>query len=130
MWTFEYFLYEWNDRFVHQKRGTLGRVRAQSAGVVDMEMRGREILYRLTRKFVFEGFDYGDRSLVEQRRFHDEEMVLHLDHHAVMAPAANVVNTGSNLLELHLLLASEIRVGHAHNDPAQGPLRHDPLADF
>ena len=79
----------------------LARERAHAARVVEVVVADDEVLDRLVRHERARFLDDGQRAVVVQRPLDDDQVVLHLDHHAVMRAAGHVPHAVGGLLALH-----------------------------
>ena len=86
---------------VGDERHALARERAHAAGVIEMVMADDEIPDRLVRHQRARLRDDRERPLVVQRALHDDHVVLHLDHHAVVRAAGHIPHPIGRLLARH-----------------------------
>ena len=87
-------------RLVRDHRDAFARERAHAARVVEVVMADDEVLDRLVRHERARFLDDGQRAVVVERALDDDQVVLHLDHHAVMRAAGHVPHPVGGLLAL------------------------------
>ena len=116
---------------VGDQRDALARERAHAARVVEVVMADHEILDRLVRHERARFLDDGQRAVVVQRALDDDQVILHLDHHAVMRAAGQVPHAVGGLLgrDLHVRIPRlPDAVRHRHVGGGVGlDLRHREL---
>ena len=98
--------------------------------MVDMKVCQDEILDRLAWNFCFNGLHDGDGSFFKERRFHQDNVVLHLHSHAVMVAPFHVIYALCDFEQLHFLLAAKVLISNTHDDASKRPLRNDAFTDF